>query len=145
MSENSDIRDLLRLAITEERLGGVFYASLAERFAEQDLGGMFDELARQEHAHQQRFARMLEDLGGPSTSPPRGGLLADEADARARADTAPSAVEAIDLANRLEREALMVLHELSGGVSQAHSPLLAEIVAEEQEHLKALAEARSRL
>jgi rubrerythrin len=149
--ETTDIRSLLELGIREEHLGGVFYRRLADRFAGERLGAVFADLADQEQTHERRFRAMLDDLESAQdrSGPARDvrerptPLLADEDDARRQADQAPSPDQAIDLANRLEREALMILHQLSGGARADHQPIVAELIAEEQAHLQTLADARA--
>ena len=158
MAELFEVKELVEIAVEDERTGVAFYARLANRARDAELQRTFADLAEQERYHQKRFERMLADLGGhkPREQYP-GEYMAylrtltnerafpDEATAMKMADQCPDDAAAIALASRFERDTLMLMHEMRSLVPQRDKAIVDELTREEQAHLVTLAQARRRL
>ena len=156
MAELFEIGELVKVAVEDERAGVAFYGKLAERPGR--LQDTFTELEKAEKYHQQRFEGLLTEVGGLKTHEEYDGqymaylramtgsrAFPDPQTAAALAERCGDDGEALRLANRFERDTLILLNEMRGMVPPKYSHVVDEIVAEEREHLVTLAEAQKLL
>jgi len=155
VSELFKIAELVKVAIEDEKTGSALYAALANKTRNVKLKDIFARLAEEERGHQKRFEAMLASLGDrglPETYPGQYmAYLRALTDRRAFPDAGAAVrmseqclddVSAIDLADRLERDTLILMHEMGATLPPKDRSILGELVAEEQGHLVTLAEAR---
>jgi rubrerythrin len=153
MAELFEIGDLVKVAVEDERTGVAFYGKVAEK--SDKLKETFAELQKAERHHQQVFEGMLAEVGGLKTKEEYDGqymaYLSAMTASRAFPDTQTAVkmaegckgdADALALANRLERDTLILLNELRGMVPPKHAHMVDAIVAEEREHLVTLAKAQ---
>lgn len=63
MLENLTLHKALELAITTEQLGAKYYTRVAVKFGDEpELKAIFEQLARDEQAHEAQFKQMLESV-----------------------------------------------------------------------------------
>jgi rubrerythrin len=152
MAELFEIGDLVKVAVEDERTGVALYGKLAEK--SDKLSETFAELQKAERHHQQQFEGMLTEVGGQKTAEEYEGqymayllamtasrALPDPQTAVKMAEACSGDAEAVALANRLERDTLILLNELRGMVPPKHAQMVDVIVAEERGHLITLAKA----
>jgi len=156
MAELFEISELVKVAVEDERTGVVFYSKLAEK--SEHLRETFAELASAEEFHLAQFQEMLSELGGVQSREQYPGeymaylqaltterAFPDEATAIRMAEECDGDAEAIQLANRFERDTLVLLNEMRKLVPDKHSAIVDKIAQEEQAHLVTLTEAREKL
>jgi len=141
--------DLLDIAIREEVTGATYYHALAERADSQELREFAARLARVEETHRDRFKEMLAELGGKGSEGESyegeyesylgyllegrifpAGEKGEDLAAGQRSDA-----EAVETALALEKETLLLYHELMEFVPARYHKTLDAIVDEEREHL----------
>ena len=153
MAEAFEIADLVKVAVEDERTGVVFYGRLAEKSGK--LRELFGQLKDAEEHHLKRFQDMLDQLGEIRTREQypgeymaylrvmtEGRAFPDGATAARMAQECKGDAEALALANRFERDTLILLNELTGLAPARHAAIVDDIIAEEQAHLVALAKAQ---
>jgi len=156
MAELLEVAELVKVAVEDERTGVAFYTRLAHK--SDKLKNVFTKLAEEERRHQMRFEEMLADLGGVKPREQYAGeytaylkaltnsrAFPDDATAIRMADECSDDSEALLLANRFERDTLILMGEMRKLLPAKSSEIVEELVAEEQSHLVALAEARQEL
>ena len=158
MGELFDVAELVRVAVEDERTGGVFYAAAAERAKDPNLKATFADMADQERYHQARFEKMLAELG--EIKPPerysgeyasylgaltRDRAFPDEAGARAMAEACENDVAFLDVALGFERNTLNLINEMRLLVPAGGKAVVDDITCEEQAHVVSLLEAREAL
>ena len=63
MLEELTLRKTIEFAIVTEELGAKFYNQMSRKFADdEDVSGVFAQLARDEDAHRAQFSKLLEDV-----------------------------------------------------------------------------------
>ena len=157
MSKTFDVRELLRLAVIDERSGARLYEKLAGGARDAALKGLFADLVQQEHRHERRFQEMLDNLETPQAfgqypdpyvdyleALVAEGRSREQTDAGEQAAAASSDRQALDLALRFEKEQLRLLADVGQVINPAHKPLVDEVIAEERAHLVQLTAARNR-
>jgi len=158
MRELFNISELVQMAVDEEKAGAVFYSTAAERTNNAGLKDIFIRLSKEEKFHQSRFEAMLEALGqykAPEEYPGQyaaylrvltgGRAMPDEARAKELAEQCRDDDAAVQLADQMERDTLMLYNELAGLLPEKHSKIVESIRSEEQGHLVTLAEAKQTL
>ncbi|MFO7899701.1 MAG: ferritin family protein [Planctomycetota bacterium] len=155
MTRTFDIRELLRVAVRDERGGQEMYRSLSEKATDAELAETFRWLAEQEKGHERRFQAMLDDLGpapGTSQYPDEYAdyleSVAQEgggANLGARAEQTGSDADAVDLAIRFEREQLALQKDIADVLGDRHREIIDAVLNEERRHLVRLAGAREKL
>jgi len=156
MAELFDIAELVKVAIEDEKSGAAFYSRLAEKAGE--FQEVFADLAEEERAHQKHFEDILAGLGGHKPPEQHSGQYAtylrtltgsrafpDDQAAAAAAEQCADDQAALDLADRFERDTLILMNEMRQMTSGKHPEIIDELIAEEQRHLVTLAEARRKL
>lgn len=158
MSKAFDVRDLLRVAIIDERSGAGMYRVLAERAADARLKQRFADLEAQEHEHERRFEKMLEEMPesvATETHPDPyvqylETLVAEGAGREGQAGQIQAQQvtedrDAIELAMRFEREQLQLLADAGNALGDSHREAVDAVIAEERAHLVDLAAAKREL
>jgi len=158
MAEQFEIQELLKVAVEDERSGVAYYSLLEGKSSDPKVKELFADLARQEKYHQQRFEKMLNDLGGLRTREQYPGeymaylramtsrrAFPDVDTARQKAQQAGGNRDAIMIALQFERDTLVLMSELRSMVPQKDRPIVDEVNREEQAHIVALTEALDRL
>jgi rubrerythrin len=158
MPQSFDIRELVRVAVIDERSGGRMYDLLTEQAEDPGLKKRFERLAKAERVHERRFEQMLEGLAEPEASFNRPDeyvqyleTLVAEGKSREGSDRAESVGdcrsdhERIDLAMEFERRQLVLMQEMAEllGADQTH--VADEILSEERAHLVDLSAAKADL
>jgi len=156
MAKLFEVAELVKVAVEDERTGVAFYGKLAEK--SDHLKDVFTELAEEEKYHQKRFEEMLAGLGGVKSKEQYPGeytaylqaltesrAFPDEATAMRMAEECAGDAEALSLANRFERDTLILMNEMRSLLPAKDSAIVEELAAEEQSHLVTLAEARKKL
>lgn len=158
MRELLNVEDLVEIAVEDEASGVAFYSAMAQRTSEAELKAVFARLAEEEGHHQQRFQDIRRRMGPPATREEWAGqyqtylqtltsgrAFPDPQSAIDRARSCRGDLAALDLADRFERDTLMLMNELRGMLPAQDQAVVAKLVEEEQGHLVALAEARRKL
>ena len=154
MSQRFDLRELIRLAVVDERSGAELYERLAGQVRAPGLADRFRAIAEQERRHERRFTRMLDELGDapPEHSYPDEYVAYLEAlVAEGRWRESPVSrqtrddAEAIAVAVAIERNQLGLLNEIAETLAEKDHRLVKDIIAEERRHLVDLAAARREL
>ncbi len=159
MPEWFNVAELVKIGVEDEKTGVAFYTAVAEKVQSDKLKALFADLADQEKHHQERFEKMLEELGGVRTSQEEypgeymeylrtltdERAFPDEDAAVAKAEQCSSDAQAVDLASRFERDTLILMNEMRGLVPEMDRAIVQELAREEQQHLVQLAEARKLL
>lgn len=154
-----DPREMLQMAVMDEETGIAFYKALARRTERPDLESGLIAIEKQEEIHAKRFRDMLAQLGGYK---PQGEQYAGQhdeflramvesrafpsADAAAKAASAVNTdAEGIDMAIRLEKDALAFYASLKPVLKPTDSAAVESIIDEERGHLTDLARMRRTL
>jgi rubrerythrin len=158
MSKMFEVAELVQVAVDDERSGVAFYSALAEKTSSAELGDTFADLAEQERRHQQRFEKMLADLGDhkPAENYPDEYMsyvrtlttqraFPDEQAARRAAEESGDDASALDLSLRFERDTLMLMNEMRGMVREKDRQIVDELIDEERSHLVVLGAALKKL
>ena len=158
MAKMFQASELVQVAVDDEKSGAAFYQALAETTANAELKEFFTALAEQERHHQRRFEELLKQVGGHK--PPdryadeylsyvqaltTDRAFPDEAAAVRKARECGGDEAALALALRFERDTLVLLNEMRGMVAEKDRPVIAEIIAEEQQHVVDLTGVRDKL
>lgn len=153
MAEMFDVSELVRIAVEDEKSGVAMYTALAGKARLARLKEAFADLTEQERYHQKRFEDMLQSMG--DFKPPErysgeyaGYLEALTADrafpdaqaARRQAEACADDAGALALANRMERDTLLLLGEMRDLVAEKHRPVVDDIIEEERSHVVLLSE-----
>jgi rubrerythrin len=158
MGKMFQVSELVQVAVDDEKSGVAFYSTLAQKGKDPALKNTFADLAEQERYHQQRFEKMLADLGDYK-APERYAdeyltylhtltsqrAFPDERAAQRMAEQCPDDTSAVELSLRFERDTLILMNEMRRMVREKDRPIVDELIAEEQSHLVVLGEARRKL
>jgi rubrerythrin len=158
MVEQFEVDELVKVAVEDEKSGVAYYSRLAQKACDAWLRSTFADLAEQEKHHQQRFERMLADLGGYS---PReqypgeymaylramtsGRAFPDVHAAQQAAEQCADDLSAVDMALRFERDTLVLMNELRGFVPQRDRAIVDELINEERSHVVVLTAAKEKM
>lgn len=157
MARRFDVREMLRVAVLDERSGTRLYRDLAGRARNDELRRTFADLAEQEKHHEKRFQEMLDALGEaePAEQYPDEYVDYLEAlvvqgvrqDAHEQGARCTDDVEAVSLAIRFEREQLFLQRDIADvlGGEHEHRAILDQIIQEERGHLVTLSKAKRKL
>ena len=154
MSRSFDVKELVRIAVVDERSGRELYKKMAVQAADAELKARFLWLAEQEAIHIRRFEELYRQLeSGPPAQYPdsamdylevivaRGGQAEDRADiSRTGTDR-----ELVTLAIRFEREQLFLQRDMSEFIAAEHTKVIETIISEERNHLVTLSRELQRL
>jgi rubrerythrin len=71
MMEEPTLRKAIEIAVETEKLGGIFYRKMANKFSDRsDIAELFTALAEEEDDHERQFSQLLssvpEERGGPA-------------------------------------------------------------------------------
>jgi len=153
-----DVAEIVRVGVEDEKTGVALYTTLAAKSADDKLARMYTDLAEQERLHQGLFEQMLKALGEHAAAETYTGeytaylraLMNDrafptEAAACAAATACADDREALELAGRMERDTLVLMHEMRQLVRDADRRIVDELIAEEQSHVTQLSGAAALL
>jgi rubrerythrin len=154
MSRSFDVKELVRIAVVDERSGRELYKKMAVQAADAELKARFLWLAEQEAIHIRRFEelyRQLED--GPPAQYPDSAMdyleviVARGGQAEERADISRTGTdrELVTLAIRFEREQLFLQRDMSEFIADEHTKVIETIISEERNHLVTLSRELQRL
>jgi len=157
MSRKFDLKELVRVAVIDERSGKELYKKMSERAHNVELRKKFTWLVGQEKLHQERFERMLEELESkkeksfmqyPDEYVDYLELLAAEGgqtEAHRRIQQSTDDLDLVELAIRFERDQLSLQRDMGTVLGESYRPIIDEIINEEISHLVALAKEKKKL
>lgn len=158
MTEKFTGQEIVDIAIRIEKNGEALYKTLSERAEFVTVQNAFKALANEEKKHIASFDRIRDIIGRfkPREAYPGEYSLYLEALVQENVfarkdmflDLAKKAVtvqEALDLAMWFEKETLIFLHGVKDGIDREDLPVLNELILQEKEHLKKLAEIKKTL
>ena len=144
--------EIIEVAMQLEESGERFYEAAAEKAADADVKGLFEELAIQEQYHRQAFRQMGRDVVEIALSPEQwdefqaytGALLqnhffADPENALNIAAGAEDERSALQADLGFEKETLLFFHELRDAVRGPGLQTVDRIIQEEKQHVQRLA------
>ncbi|MGD2173778.1 MAG: ferritin family protein [Candidatus Brocadiaceae bacterium] len=149
MPELFSARELIEIAVREEKTGATFYRELAESTDSAELREFALEVAQMEDEHEEKFRRLLDRLGDYAPTGEQypgeyesymsylveGRIFPMGEDGEQMARRQESDREAVDTAMSMERNTLLFYHEMLQFVPEQDRPLLEEIIAEERQHV----------
>jgi len=145
MADLFSVRELIEVAVEEERTGAAFYRALAESGRSEALRAFAAKLADIEQMHERIFRRLLDrtDRTAAGSTPAgdymaymvQGRIFPAGRDGREMARQAASDREAADAAMELERNTLLFYLEMRQFVPEGHRAALTEVIEEERQHL----------
>ena len=154
MSPLFEIAELLKIGVEDEISGVAFYGMLAEKTKNPAMRKVYASLADQERYHQERFQKMLDELGEYEAPESYSGeyvaylralldsrAFKDPETAKKLAAETPDDKEAIKLAIRFERDTLGLMNELRDMVPKKDQDVVDNLAREEQAHLVELTRA----
>ncbi len=142
--------EIIAMNVIEERNGAAFYQALAETAEDHSLRTAAAAIAKQEKAHETRFAKMLDTLEAPEFSESYAGeyeayimqlwqnkMFTDEQDA---IDSAASFDDhtAVEFALQTEEATLNLLRQLIQHIDARDLAVVQETITEEEEHIEQL-------
>lgn len=145
------------MAIKDEVTGEAFYKAFAEITDNAELKAEYRKIAEQEHHHMESFSKM-KDAVAEATIPEEyagqydaylNSFLTTRAfpDATAAAQAAKnvgSDAAAIDLALHMEKDTLLMYHEVRDFIPASHQDFVKKIMDEERQHIATLTNLRER-
>ncbi len=149
MPELFSARELIEIAIEEERTGATFYRALAESTDSEDLEEFALDVAEMEDEHEEKFLGLLEKVGdyrpGGEQYPGQyqsymsylieGRIFPTGRDGEEMAQRQASDREAVETAMEMERNTLLFYHEMIRFIPEPDRDLLEDIIDEERQHV----------
>jgi rubrerythrin len=157
MSRQFDVRELVRVAVIDERSGKELYGKMEKKAKDGDLKRTFADLVKQEERHEKRFETLLGDLEsrGEQTTSQYPDEYVDylemvtagggRSEAQSKLDDAEGDIDLIDLAVLFEQEQLLLQQDMAKILGDKHRAVADEIIREEQAHLVSLSKSRDKL
>ena len=146
-------KELLEFAIGIERNGAAFYRKLSDITQVNSVKDVLNYLSEEEEKHEHTFQSLIASTGEfqPSESYPSeyrqylqalidNTIFTDLADAEQKAGQISDAVKAIDIGIQAEKDSIVFYTEMQSYMSKSHETIVQEILTEEKNHLKKLAE-----
>jgi rubrerythrin len=142
--------EIIAMNVIEERNGAAYYQALSETCESHALRTAAADIAKQEKAHEERFARLAETLEQPESAESYAGeyeayieqlwenkMFTDEQDA---VDTAASLddLTAVEFAMQTEEATLNLLRQLVKQIDPRDMAVVEETITEEEGHLEQL-------
>lgn len=145
--------DALELAMNIETNGEAFYKAVAAKSGDDNVKGLFEELAVQETRHYAVFKKLSQTLSGTELmtatawdeyqqylqATVQSSLFEGPDRALASAEEAADEQEAIRMAIGFEKETLLFFYNLSDLVSERNRKTVQQIINEEKSHVRRLA------
>lgn len=145
------ISEILEMNVTEERHGAAFYQALSETAKHPLIQQKAAEIAKQEHEHEIRFARLRDEFElGESDNMIEteefqtyletlsGNKIFPNEDAAITTAARLSDKEALEFALKTEFATLQLLQELKQHIDEAHFSVIDETIHEEEQHINQL-------
>jgi rubrerythrin len=157
MNKSFDIKELVKVAVLDERSGKELYRKMSEKAREGLVQDTFSRLVEQEKRHEKRFQQMLDELG--SIGEKASGQYPDEyvdylelliseggsSAAHRNLSENPTDFSMIDLAMSFERDQLSLQRDMGTVLGEKHRDQIDEIIKEEMGHLVALSRLKKKL
>jgi rubrerythrin len=157
MSKTFDIKELVRVAVFDEKSGGELYKKMSEMARKGSVQDTFSGLVKQEKRHEERFQKMLDTL--ESSGEQTVGQYPDEyvdylelliaeggsSEAHRTISENPTDFSLIELAMDFERDQLSLQRDMGTVLGERHRELIDEIIREEMGHLVTLSEMKKQL
>ncbi|HUV39548.1 MAG TPA: ferritin family protein [Planctomycetota bacterium] len=150
-----DVRELVKVAVSDEKTGVVFYTEAAAKTKDAKLRGTFEKLAEEERGHEKHFRGMLEQMGDVKPPEQYSGeytaylesltsdrAFPDDAAAVEAVKRCSSDLEVLDLALSIERDTLILMEEMQKLVAERDRRIVETLADEERSHIVALTKAR---
>lgn len=154
-------KEMIRIAVRNEETGFDFYRQAAEHAQTAELKRLFDDLAGQEKIHKDKFLAFLGRIQEPAQPAERaadpdetGRYIAAMTDNRlfdgadkniVLAAKASDGKTAVEFALGFEKDTLLFFYQMLEQVRSADRGLVEEIIREEKNHIRRLAEIRREL
>jgi len=145
------------MAIKDEVSGEAFYKAFAEITKNAELKAEYEKIADQEHHHMESFAKMKEAVTEATIPEEYAGqyeaylnsFLTTRAfpDAAAAAEGAKKVggdAAAIDFAIHMEKDTLLMYHEVRDFIPASHQDFVKQIMDEERQHIATLTNLKAR-
>jgi rubrerythrin len=152
--------DLVKIAVRNEETGYEFYRLAAASARTAALKSLFDDLAGQELLHKEKFLgfmHRIQDQPQPDEPSDPGEtdrfiavmtdnqLFAGENQNIALASRAADEKSAVEFALGFEKDTLIFFYQMLEQVRSADKPMVMDVIAEEKNHIRRLAEIRKEL
>jgi rubrerythrin len=153
--------ELVKIAVRNEETGFDFYRLAAERAKTPELKRLFDDLAIQEQAHKEKFVgfmKRIQEPAQPAEAPQdpteTDRFIAAMTDNRlfdgpdkniALATKASDEKSAVEFALGFEKDTLLFFYQMLEQVRSADRPMVEDVIREEKNHIRRLAEIRKEL
>lgn len=145
--------EIIDMAIEMERVGVKFYTALAEHASDDEARAMFRWLANEERNHERDFERLREHASSYTLTPEsypgewqayvraliESRTILGEDDINRLAASA-NFVEALKVGIALEKDSIIFYEALREYVPEGERKVVEEIIAQEKEHLRRLAD-----
>ncbi len=156
MPELFSARELIEVAIREERTGATFYRALADHTDSEELRRFALDVARMEDEHEGKFRNLLDTVGEYQPGGEQyageyesymsylieGRVFPEGEESEQMARRLDSDREAVETGMEMERNTLLFYHEMIRFVPKEDRDLLRDIMAEERQHLAGFARYR---
>jgi rubrerythrin len=157
MSKTFDIKELVRVAVLDERSGKELYRKMSERARSGVVQDTFSNLVDQEKRHEKRFQRILEEL--ESSGEESSGQYPDDyvdylelqisrgggSGAHQKMDENQTDYSMIELAIGFEHDQLSLQRDIGTVLGEQHHTLIDDIIREEMGHLVTLSALQRKL
>lgn len=145
------------MAIKDEESGEAFYKTMAEVTNKAELKAEYEKIADQEHIHAELFKKMRDNVTEANVPEEYAGqyeaylntFLTMRAfpNPEAAVNAAKNAVgdlAAIEMALRMEKDTLLLYHEVRAYIPDTHKQYVSKIIEEERLHISTLANLKER-
>ncbi len=155
MSRSFDIKELLHIAVIDERNGISMYRDMKEKAQSQKVRELFGFLSEQEQEHEKHFRELEEMVSAREESEHYPDEYVDYLEALVAEGTyggtgrpvpkGNSDGELIDSAIRFERDQLSLQKDMGNILSSDHKNLIDTVINEERDHLVRLSRMKNEL
>jgi rubrerythrin len=128
------------MAIKDEVSGEAFYKAFAEITGNAELKAAYEKIAEQEHHHMESFKKMKEAVSD-TTIPEE---YAGQYEAYLNSFLATRAFPGVEAALHMEKDTLLMYHELRDFIPSTHQAFVKQIMDEERQHIATLTNLKER-
>lgn len=145
------------MAIKDEASGEAFYKTMTGITDKPELKAEYEKIANQEHAHMEAFQKMKETVTEANIPEEYAGqyetymntflttrAFPDANAAVAAAKNAAGDLAAMEIALRMEKDTLLLYHEVREFIPESHKQYVNKIIEEERMHISTLANLKER-
>lgn len=146
------------MAVKDEVSGEAFYKAFAEITDNAELKAKYEQIAKQEHHHMEYFSKMKDALNEATIPEEYAGQYETYLNSFLNTRAFPNATAAaqaaknvggdaaaIDMALRMEKDTLLLYHEVCGFIPASHQDFVKKIMDEERQHIATLTNLKERL